>query len=260
MSSLTSSAYETARPSRSGPGRSPKRGQVRRVVRVVLLGALLLVLAVLAGGALYLHTLPSVADAQQRVNAIVHAHSGQAVSVPPPQKVGEAVVAVEDQRFYQNRGIDLISVGHGAWGLVTKGSLDAAGATLSQQLVKLLYVPDPHTIRGKVEMVGLAIKLNQQYSKQQILEMYLNAVYFGHDAYGVNQASETYFHVAPSQLTWGEASLIAGLPQAPTSYDPLRHFALARLRQRHVLARLVATGALSQAAADQAYAQTPTLP
>lgn len=259
MSSTTSSARETGRP--RAPGAYPQpRSRFRRIVRLVLVGGLLVLLTVLVGGAIYLNSLPSVGDAQQRVDAIVQEHSGKEVGIPTPQKVSEAVVAVENSRFYQNRGVDLISLAHGAWGFVTTGSFDAAGATLSQQLVKLLYVQDPHALSGKFEMVGLAIKLNQQYSKPQILEMYLNAVYFGHDAYGVAQASQTYFHTTPAKLTWGEASLIAGLPQAPTSYDPLEHYNLARLRQRHVLSRLVATGVLSQSAADQAFAQTPKLP
>lgn len=260
MSSTTSSARETGRSNAPGPVYRARRSRIRRVLRSVLVGTLIVLLAALVGGAIYLNSMPSVGDAQQRVDAIVQSHHGRAVGIPAPQKVGEAVVAVEDARFYQNRGIDVISVAHGAWGFVTSGSVDAAGATLSQQLVKLLYVRDPHTLSGKFEMVGLAIKLNQQYSKQQILEMYLNAVYFGHNAYGVAQASQTFFHTTPAQLTWGEASLIAGLPQAPTSYDPLVHDNLARLRQQHVLSRLVATGVLSQSAADHAYAQTPKLP
>ena len=207
----------------------------------------------------YLRSLPSVADAPQRVQAILSAHGGVAVGVPP-QKVGEAVVAVEDSRYYSNHGIDALSMLHFAWGYLTTGSTNQGGATLSEQLVKILYIQNPTTLKGKFEMLGLAIKLNQRFSKPEILAMYLNGVYYGHQAYGVVQASATFFHTTPDKLNWGQASMLAGLPQSPSGYDPFAHFALARERQAHVLSRLVATGVLTQAQANQAYAETPALP
>jgi len=235
----------------------------RALRRVALFTALICVagalLAALVGWA-YLRSLPSVADAPQRVQAIVSAHGGVEVGTPPPQKVGQAVVAVEDARFYSNHGIDALSMLHFAWGYLTTGSTNQGGATLSEQLVKILYVRDPTTMSGKAEMLGLALKLNQRYSKPEILSMYLNAVYYGHQAYGIAQASATYFHTTPGQLNWGQASMLAGLPQSPSGYDPFVHFALARERQAHVLSRLVATGVLSEAQAAAAYAETPALP
>lgn len=212
----------------------------------------------------YLASLPSVGDAQQRVDAIVRARHGVEVGTPPPSKVAQAIVAVEDARFYTNHGIDAPSMLHFTWGYLTTGSAQQAGmeagATITEQLVKTLYVRQPGTIGGKLEMLGLALKMNQAYSKPQILEMYLNVIYYGHQAYGIAQASETYFHLAPDQLNWGQASMLAGLPQAPTDYDPFQHFSLARERQSHVLSRLVATGVLTPAQAAAAYAETPSLP
>jgi membrane peptidoglycan carboxypeptidase len=223
---------------------------------VCVVGALL---GALAGWA-YLASLPSVGDAEQRVSAILREHNASAIGLPPPQKVGQATVAVEDHRFYSNHGLDVLSMLHFAWGYVTTGSTQEAGATISEQLVKILYVREPTTISGKLEMLGLALKLNQRYSKPEILAMYLNAINYGHGAYGIAQASQTYFHLSPDQLNWGQASLLAGLPQAPSAYDPFEHLALARERQHHVLARLVATGVLTPAQAAQAYAETPALP
>jgi membrane peptidoglycan carboxypeptidase len=97
-------------------------------------------------------------------------------------------------------------------------------------------------------------KLEARYSKQQILEMYLAAVYFGHGFYGLPAAARGYFEVAPSRLSWAQASLLAGLVQAPTAYDPYTHLDLARSRQRHVLDRLVATRVLTSGEADAAFA------
>lgn len=233
-------------------------------MRLGLLACLAMVtLGALAGWG-YLASLPSVSDAQQRVDAIVRARHGVEVGTPPPSKVAQAIVAVEDSRFYTNHGIDAPSMAHFAWGYLTTGSAQRAGmeagATITEQLVKILYIRQPGTLGGTLEMLGLALKMNQAYSKPQILEMYLNVIYYGHQAYGIAQASTIYFHLTPDQLNWGQASMLAGLPQAPTDYDPFKNFNLARERQSHVLSRLVATGVLTPAQAAAAYAETPSLP
>lgn len=256
MNSATTPLSAIDPPTRDQP---PRRGRLRRFVRLSLIVCLLGALVGAVASWAYLSSLPSVADAPQRVAAILQAHHGVETSAPP-QKVGQAAIAVEDQRFYSNHGIDVLSMAHFVWGFVTTGSTQEGGATITEQLAKVLYVRQPATIGGKFEMIGLALKLNQRYTKAEILNMYLNAIYYGHQSYGVMQASETYFHTAPDQLNWGEASMLAGLPQAPSAYDPLKHFALARERQRHVLARLVATGVLTPAQAAHAYAETPALP
>jgi penicillin-binding protein 1A len=105
-------------------------------------------------------------------------------------------------------------------------------------------------VTGKAEDLVLALKLDQAWSKDQILRMYLDDGYYGDGRYGLTAASEGYFGVAPDRLTWAQASLLAGLFQAPSAYDPFTHPDAARARQRHVLDRLVATGRLSQSAAD----------
>ncbi len=240
--------------------RCARHPHFRRLVRVGLLLCVLGLLLCAVLGWAYLASLPSVGDAPQRVQAILRAHHGVSAGMPPPQKVGQAIVAVEDQRFYSNHGIDAPSMLHFTWGYVTTGSTQAAGATITEQLVKRLYVREPTTLAGKLEMMGLALKMNQAYTKPQILSMYLDAIYYGHQAYGIAQASETYFHTTPNQLNWGQASMLAGLPQAPSVYDPFKRFDLARERQQHVLSRLVATGALTSAQAAAAYAETPSLP
>ena len=105
---------------------------------------------------------------------------------------------------------------------------------------------------GTLEQVGLGIKLDARYSKAQILGMYLDSVYFGDGHWGIVQASQGYFGKPPASLSWGEASLLAGLVQAPSAYDPRTHLAAAERRQRHVLDRLVAAGMLRRPQADAA--------
>jgi len=166
--------------------------------------------------------------------------------------VGVAVVATEDSRFLSHHGLDMVGVLRAAWTTLQGSQRDAGGATLDQQLAKNLYTAD--TLSAKVEQIELSFKLEAQYSKPQILEMYLAEVYFGHGFYGLPAAARGLFGVAPADLSWAQASLLAGLVQAPSAYDPYRHQDLAKQRQRHVLERLVATHTLSQAQADAAYA------
>jgi penicillin-binding protein 1A len=104
---------------------------------------------------------------------------------------------------------------------------------------------------GRLRAVGLAYKLESRYSKAQILDMYLNAIYFGHGFYGVERASRGYFGRSVNELSWGQATLLAGLPQAPSAFDPFVHPGLSRARQRDVLRQLVARRILSAAAAGR---------
>jgi penicillin-binding protein 1A len=203
-------------------------------------------------GSLYLNTLPSVDDAEARVEAILRVHHGKAASLLLTTKVGQAVIAVEDERFLSHHGIDTLGLIRAASSTLTGQGVEG-GSTITQQLAKALYVTDDHTLATKLPLMGVAIKLEQRYSKAQILDMYLNSIYFGDGQWGIAQASQTFFGKAPQALDWAEASLLAGLPQAPSSYDPTRHWELARLRQHHVLDRLVETGVLSRAQADAAY-------
>jgi penicillin-binding protein 1A len=146
-----------------------------------------------------------------------------------------------------------VAVGAGRAAVAAVGtSGDPGGSTIAQQLAKQLY-PHGGGIVGTLEEVGLGVKLSLTYSHEQVLSMYLNSIYYGHGFWGVAAAARGYFGVSPRRLTWGEASLLAGLPQAPSAYDPLRHLALARQRQRLVLDQLVADGYLSATAADAAF-------
>lgn len=227
---------------------------MRRCLGLVATGALLAVIA----GLIFLATLPSVADAPARTDAILQAHHGVAADLSPDAKVAEAVVAVEDRRFYQHHGIDSLGLLRAGWDLLITGS-PHGGATITEQLAQALYVPDDGSVGAELRKMGIAFKLEQRYSKARILAMYLNAIYFGDGQWGVAQASRAYFGSAPAALTWGEAALLAGLPNAPSAYDPTRHYALSRQRERLVLIALVRDGALTTAEADAIYANPPRI-
>lgn len=211
----------------------------------------LLVLVVAAGVAMYALT-PSVADAQARVRTMAHRDGASHLGAPVPRLFAESIVASEDSRFYSEPGVDPVGIARAAWMTVTSSGVDPGGSTLSQQLAKQLYTHGHTGLANDVEQVGLAVKLNLNYSKPQILRMYADTVYFGHSFYGLYDASCGYFAVPPQQLSLAQASLLAGLVQAPSAYDPLRHLGLARSRQRYVLGRLAATGKVSPARARKA--------
>ena len=197
---------------------------------------------------------PSVADAGQLVRAHLSAsHSAQLEVLPQPDRVASALIATEDSRFSQMPGIDPISVVRAGLATLT-GSGDTGAATLEQQLAKNLYFPQDDGLVTKVKEAEISLKLDAGYSKDEILRMYLADVYFGHGFYGLPAAAHGYFGVTPAQLSWAQASMLAGLVQAPSAYDPIDHLSTGRQRQRHVLDRLVATHVLSAAQADAAFA------
>ncbi len=204
----------------------------------------------LAVMAIYVTTLPGVGDAEARVDRVLAMHHGIDLSPPPPRKLGDAVVAVEDEHFYSNFIINILEGASRAALAALQTSQDPGGSTLAQQLAKQLYGHN-----GTLREIGLAVKLYISYSKAQILSMYLDAVYYGNGFWGAARAARGYFGVSPYALTWAEAALLAGLPAAPSAYDPLRDFGLARERQRHVLNQLVANRYLTTAQANTAFDQ-----
>jgi membrane peptidoglycan carboxypeptidase len=247
-------AVEDVRHAEEGEARpaAPRRGRGRRRLLVAALAAVWLLLAAVIVSAILLAALPGVGDAQSRVAAILREHGGRSAGLPPPSRVAESVVAVEDRRFYAHHGIDPQSLLRVAWAGLRASGGDQGGSTITQQLAKRVYTGDRGGVMVKLAQLGLAIKLERRWSKEQILGMYLDAAYFGDGRWGVVRASEGYFGKPPQRLSWAEASLLAGLVQAPSAYDPRTHLAAAERRQRHVLDRLVATGALSRAQADDA--------
>jgi penicillin-binding protein 1A len=225
-----------------------------RWLRRVVWGLAAVVLAPILGVAVLWPFTPSVDNASQlvRANLATH-HSPELAALPRPDRVAQALIATENSRFYQMPGIDLVSVVRVAFATLT-GNSDTGGATLEQQLAKNLYFPHDDGIVTKVEEAELAQKLDASYTKDEVLRLYLADAYFGQGFYGLLAAADGYFAKTPAQLSWSQASMLAGLVQAPSAYDPMSHLSAGRLRQRHVLSRLVSTGVLSAAQADAAFA------
>ena len=227
---------------------------MRRRWRRMVWGLASLVVAPILGVAVLWPLTPSVESAGYLVRAHLRTqHSQELTVLPRPDRVAQALVATEDSRFHQMPGIDPISVVRAGLATLT-GSGDTGAATLEQQLAKNLYFPQDDGLVTKVKEAGISLKLDAGYSKDEILRMYLADVYFGHGFYGLPAAAHGYFGVTPAQLSWAQASMLAGLVQAPSAYDPIRHLSTGRLRQQHVLHRLLTTGVLSAAQAGTAFA------
>lgn len=240
-----------------GGGRPARpRGRRRRLRWARRLLAMAVALGLL-GGIMFaglLTIVPSVTNAPALARALDRAHHAAYPGPPVPERFVVSLVATEDHRFYAEAGIDPFAIARVADSYLM-GKPDQGGSTLYQQLAKLLYVPGHSGILGKGEQVLLGVKLALSYPKAEILRMYADVVYFGHGYYGLEAASCGYFRVPPAALTWPQAALLAGLVQAPSADDPLAHLSVARARELHVLGRLAATKALTQAQAERAYRQ-----
>jgi len=171
-----------------------------------------------------------------------------------PKALQDAVVAVEDARFYSHFGVDPLGIARAIYQNFRHGRIVEGGSTLTQQLAKVLFLTQDKSLDRKLKEAVLALELERRYSKARILEMYLNQVYFGHGAYGVEAAARTYFGKSVSALTRPEAALLAGLPRAPTQYSPFNHPEAARRRRAHVLNRMREVGAITPPQLRQALA------
>src|ERR1700694_2989726 len=151
--------------------------------------------------------------------------------------IKQATIAIEDKTFYENHGVDFAGIARAAVADYSPHHLAQGGRTISQQLVKQVFIgPNPPpTIQRKIREAVLAVDLNSRYSKDQILELYLNTIYYGAQSYGSEAAARGFFHTTSHDLTLGQAAMLAGLPQAPTQNSPLINPTQAKLRQAEVL-------------------------
>ena len=241
--------------------RSSKKRRSRRIG--VVLGALL----VLAAGGVAAGAVTAVNLARTHCdldvlrpvsigqNSFVYAADGSSLGSIPAERnrqpvtlteispwMRRATVAVEDRRFYRHGGVDYEGIARALWRDLSEGEVVEGGSTLTQQLVRNLYISRERTVGRKLREACLAIQLNRKWSKQRILRSWLNAVYFGNRSYGIEAASQTYFSKHAKHLNLREAALLAGLPQAPSAYDPFVVPDVALARRNTVLRSMLDNG------------------
>jgi len=165
-----------------------------------------------------------------------------------PSVLIDAVLATEDPTFFSNPGLDPLAIARALYYDLKAGDVVQGGSTITQQLVKNLFLTQERTLSRKIKEAILAAEVTRRYTKEEVLEIYLNEVYFGNLAYGVQAAAETYFQKPLSQLTLSEAALLAGLIQSPAHYDPIAHPEAARARRDIVLRLMYTRGFIDESA------------
>ena len=219
--------------------------------------------ATAAGGAVYFGSscdLSTLRPVRQADNSLVYGANGDLIGVLPavenrtavvPNAISpwmpKATVAIEDRRFYHHGGVDPVGILRALVADVSAGHIVQGGSTITQELVRNLYLSREKTLQRKVVEACLAVKLARAWPKDRILTAYLNDVYYGNHAYGIEAAAETYFSVPARRLTLAQAALLAGLPQAPSYYDPLHNPAAALARRDGVLHALRRSGDITGA-------------
>ena len=194
-----------------------------------------------------------VFDVNGKLITVLHAVENR-LPVPMdkiPKDLQNAFVALEDNRFYQHGGVDPRAILRAAWINLVAGGVSEGGSTITQQLAKNAFLTQERTWKRKVQEVIIAFQIEKQYTKKEILELYLNQIYFGAGAYGVEAAAQTYFDKSADKLTLAESAMLAGLPKSPNYYSPFNSMKVAKERQATVLDQMVKYGYLDQATADK---------
>lgn len=169
-----------------------------------------------------------------------------------PQNLQNAFIAAEDNRFYEHIGIDPIGIFRAIFANLTNRGIAQGGSTITQQLAKNAFLSQEQTLKRKIQEAMLALEIEHKYSKKEILEMYINQIYFGQGAYGIQTAAKTYFNKDVNELTLTQCAMLAGLPKSPNYYSPFNNLNEAKKRKNVVLDQMVKYGYVSAAEAEDA--------
>lgn len=223
----------------------------KRIVLVLLIAIVIVGIVVLANGyGLYKDAIEEM-SLEDKVKEIREDEDFVPLTSLPIE-YQQAVIAVEDHRFKEHGAIDLIAIGRAIWVNITNLELREGGSTITQQVAKNLYFIEDNNnpIKRKVAEIFMAFKLESEYSKDDILEMYVNTIYFGDGYYGIKEACNGYLDKEPQNMTLYEATMMAGIPNAPSVYAPTVNPDLTRKRQEKVIDSMVEYGYLTQEEAD----------
>lgn len=246
---------------------------IKKLIALVLAAVLIGVVAVSAVFVAASSSLPqimAVSDYQPRLVSDVFARGGERIGEykyevrklvtidKVPKQMIDAFLAIEDRQFYEHTGINYLAIARAMLTNLTSSRTQGA-STITQQLAKQLFLSPERTYTRKIKEALLAKKLEENLSKDEILYLYLNQIFFGSGANGVAAAADIYFRKTLDKLTLAETAVIAGLPQRPSAYSPIRNPKLAKGRQREVLNAMVAFGKITQAEADKAFNEPLTV-
>ena len=252
---------------------SRRRGRGRIWAAMAVFVLLSGVAAAIAFHQVFLRDLPdprSIADYRPGLSSEVYDREGRPIGEfyrerrrlvrfeEVPRHVVDAFIAAEDSKFYEHEGIDFQGILRAAWAnLLAGGEIKQGGSTITQQMVKGLLLSPERTYTRKVREMILARRIEQRFTKQEILYLYLNQIYFGNGAYGIAEAARSYFNKSVGELEVSEAAQLAGLPKAPSRYSPMRNPEEAEHRRLYVLERMRDEGLIDEAAYQGAVAEKP---
>ncbi|WP_227937852.1 transglycosylase domain-containing protein [Alkalihalobacillus deserti] len=239
---------------------------ISSVLASILLALIIYLVIILAGNyaiddqKLVMKTTTSLIDQNGELVTKLFVENRELVSIRDiPEYVQEAFISIEDIRFREHQGIDLRSIGRALYRDVLAGASVEGGSTLTQQLAKNVFLTNEKTLLRKTKEILIAMNLERRYSKNELLEMYLNRIYFGHGVYGIQAASKLYFNKDVEELTIEEGALLAGLPKAPNSYSPITNPERSKQRRDLVLTAMERQGKLSAEEAKRLRGRTVTI-
>ncbi len=251
--------------------RKERGGHLRKIIKWALFSLLLLMFlgaAATAGLFFYLSKdLPKIGSLRDYAPPIITAvysddnqkiaefYKERRIIVPLdriPEQLKQAFIAAEDARFYKHQGIDIFSIIRAFFKNLEAGTIVQGGSTITQQVTKSFLLTPERSYERKIKEAVLAYKIDKAFTKEEILYLYLNQIYLGHGAYGVEAAAENYFGKSVESLNLAECAMLAGLPQAPSRYSPFHYPERAQQRQIYVLNRMVAEGYINDAQASEA--------
>ncbi len=253
-----------------------RRSRTRRVLLALVLGAGFVVLLAALGSTLWAFTilpaqLPSVKSLEEigpSQGAHIYVDDDEPLTelqevrrtfVPLteiPLFLKQAIIAAEDAQFYSHSGINFRGIARAAWNNLRYGKIVEGGSSITQQLAKVLFLTPDKSFSRKLKEAAIALQLERRYTKDRILELYLNQIYFGHGSYGVEAAARTYFGKSVGELSLHEAALLAALPRAPGVYSPFDHPEIATKRRAFVLNRMAEEKFIPKAQAQRATTST----
>jgi len=247
------------------------RRKSNKNVRVITLLAIIVCLVIVTGAGLgfltaSIHTMPSLkGEIRPAVSSQVFDTNGKLITTihsvenrlpvslnKIPKNLQNAFIAAEDVRFYQHNGIDPRGILRAFWSNITRRGISEGGSTITQQLARNALLSQEQTLKRKIQEAFLSLQIERQYSKNEILEMYLNQIYFGQGAYGVQTAAQIYFGKNVEDLNLAESALIAGIPKSPNYYSPASNLKAAKERQAVVLDQMVKYGFIDPVTASKA--------
>ena len=200
-----------------------------------------------------------IVDRVERIFSIEDAVNKRIKNIPHyvslddiPRSLQQAIIAVEDTRFYSHSGFDMTGIARAVVVNMEAGEIEEGASTITQQLAKNLFLSSEPSFTRKAEELILAMNLERHFSKNEIIELYLNTIYFGSNFYGIYDAAQGYFGKEPKDLTVGESAMLAGLPNAPSLYSPYIDFMLAKKRQLVVIDAMTRSHFLSEREAENA--------